>query len=226
MHGIEFRFILNAEFGKWVLVAAAIFVNHLLYRTKKDQGKIDYQALTQLLFSFSMIILFAACSQEWYYQSEYKKAPFEYPVGQLIIFAIFNLIFLPEFIKPKGKIIEFLSWVLLLSGSVICCVAICDNPFPKPAFMNISFAVILAFLVIMLIYQIRYRLISKVGSQILYIALISLFLLAIAFQWAFNCGDINNLQERKFFRGDILIGSPPTRSPGRSGPSCRPQTCG
>jgi uncharacterized membrane protein len=202
-HGKEFRFIFNPEFGTWVLVAAAIFVIHLLYRTKKEQSKIDYQVLTQLLFGLSMIVFFSACSLEWYYQSEYKSAPFEYPNGQLIIFTAFNLIFLPGFIKPKGVITEVLSRVLIAAGAVICLQAFKYFRVTSTAFINIDFAIVLSFLTSILIYQIRYRKISNICSQVLYIIFGLLFLAGTSFEWARYCG--YSLPDDKLNRGYIII---------------------
>jgi uncharacterized membrane protein len=176
------NFILNVEFGRWLLVSASVFIIHLMYR--KDKTQIGYAMLTQLLYGISMAILFAACWMEW---SLCKTSCIKEQTGQLIIFAGMLIMFIPRFIKPQGKISEFLSWVLIIASAVFCCDVLSNNPFPKPAFKNIDFAIILSFLAVLMIYQIKYRKVSEVGSQILYIIFGALLLLAVWFRWESYC---------------------------------------
>jgi uncharacterized membrane protein len=197
-HKGTFTLIINPEFGRWMLVSASVFVIHLMYRRNKTES--SYAVLTQILYGISMAILFAACWMEW---SAYKTNYIKEQTGQLIIFAGMLLLFMPRFIKPEGPISEVLSWVLLIVSAVFCCDTINNNPLGRSVFENIDFSIVLAFLAVMLLYQIRYRKISDIGSQILYIIFGVLLLMALWFRWATYCGSC--LPNDKLTRGDIII---------------------
>jgi uncharacterized membrane protein len=200
-HGKTFNFILNAEFGRWVLVSASIFVIHLMYRKNKNES--SYAVLTQLLYGISTILLFIALWVEWHFQILYGLSSIEEETGRLVIFAGMLIMFMPRFIKPEGKISEFLSWVLIMTGSAFCIVALNPSPFPDYAFWNIDFTIVMAFLAVMFIYQIRYRKISNVGSQILYSVFELLLLLTFTSEWAYYCG--HHAPHDNLIRGSIVI---------------------
>ncbi len=198
MHGKEVAFIFNVEFGRWVLVSASVFVIHLMYRKNKTES--SYAILTQILYGISMTILFAACWMEW---SLCKAKCIEEPTGQLVIFAGMLIMFMPRFIKPEGIISEVLSWVLIIASAVVCSDVVRYTAFAGSAFWNIDFAITLALLAVMLIYQIRYRKVSGVGSQIIYIIFGALLLIVVCFRWASYCGCC--LPDDKLNRGYIIL---------------------
>jgi uncharacterized membrane protein len=200
MHSGDFKLILNIEFAEWLLVSASVFIIHLLYRTNKQLPEIATKTLPQILYGLSMAVLFTACWIEWsLYQTNYIKQE----SGRLLIFAIMLIMFLPRFIKPEGIISEVLSWVLIIASAVFCWDAVRYTAFSDSAFWTIDFAITLALLTVMLIYQIRYRKISNVGSQILYIVFGALLLIAVYFRWASYCGSC--LPDDKLIRGTIFI---------------------
>jgi len=191
-------FILNVEFGRWLLVSASVFVIHLMCR--KDKTQIGYAMLTQLLYGISMAILFAACWIEW---SLCKTSCIKEQTGQLIIFAGMLIMFVPRFIKPEGKISEFLSWVLIIATAAFCLNTVRYTAFSGSKFWTIDFAITMALLAVMFIYQIKYRKVSDVGSQILYIMFGVLLLIAVCFRWATYCGCC--LPDDKLYRGYIVL---------------------
>ncbi|MEN6385917.1 MAG: DUF2339 domain-containing protein [Phycisphaerales bacterium] len=191
MHDETFKLIINAQFGQWLIVAVAVFVIHILYRTKTEFDKFNYQVLTQLLFGFSMLIIFAACSQEWFYHCKYNLvSSFDLHLiarGQFLIFAAMVLLFLPSFVRPKGQISEFFSYLVIAGGSVFFAVALTElHEGSFKLFANIDFAALSTFIASILIYQIVYRRTLKLGTQFLYILFGVLFFFAISAEWYFK----------------------------------------
>lgn len=216
MHTGKFAFIFNAEFGTWCFVAAAIYMCHLLYR--KSQSLQDYSPIAQILYGFSVMALFAAASMEWFLHCKYNLlveinihciAP-----GQLIIFAVIAIMFLPGLIRPKGVISEVISLALLAVGSLFTFISLsylhCKS---FTIFANLDFAAVFAFLMAILIYQIKYRKTSetfseyfKTISQIVYGALGLLFLATISAEWYWYCKyDIVSANNHILLKGLTII---------------------
>lgn len=201
MHAKAFPFILNQKFGQWVFVSVAVFASHLFFRRNKTQQV--NEILTQLFYGLSMILLFAACSMEWYYHCQYNSHSLKAESGQLLIFSAFIIMFLPKFIRPSGILSEVLSWILIAAGAIVCCADARITSHPNPAFWNIDFACMMIFLATILVSQIIYRKISNIISQVVYVLFGLLLLISLSLQWSYYCG--YNLPDDKLIRGFIMI---------------------
>ncbi len=211
MHSYKFNFILNPEFGTWCFVSVAIYLCHLLYRKNTLQLQ-NYAFLSQILYGLSVLLLFAAGSMEWYYHCRYNlligTGIHCIAQGQLIIFSMVVLMFLPRFICPGGILSEVLSWVLLVSGAIFTIIALGHlHSSSFIIFANPDFAAVFTFLLVILICQIKYRQVSDAGriSQIIYGLLGLLLLSTVAAEWYWHCKYNIVTEENILLKGLVII---------------------
>ena len=119
MHTSEFNLILNPAFGTWCFVAASAYVFHLLYRYTDRLINEQKEIIAQIAYVVMCLILFAAATMEWHQHCNYNLSDiYNYAArGQIVIFAVFLLLFLIKPFCPKGTICDTLSWIVAVSGS-------------------------------------------------------------------------------------------------------------
>lgn len=199
MHTGPFNLILNPDFGTWCFVAAAACLCHLIYRRTSELPDQLAETIAQLFYAAMGLLLFAAATMEWYWHCHYNlmaETSIHYiSRGQLIIFAAIMLLFTLRPLCPRGILCEVLSLILVAAGSIFTIVALThlhDKSFT--IFANADFLIVLAFITAMLIYHVKYRQTTEIDyernaliSQIIYGALGSLLLLAVAAEWYWHC---------------------------------------
>ncbi len=210
MHSYKFNFILNPEFGTWCFVSVAIYLCHLLYR--KNTSQQQNALLSQIFYGLSVLLLFAAGSMEWYYHCRYNllvgTGIHFIAQGQLIIFSAAVLMFLPRFLYPKGILSEVLSGALLVNGAIFTIIALGHlHSSSFIIFANPDFAAVFAFLLAILICQIKYRRVSDARriSQIVYGLLGLLLLSAVAAEWYWHCKYNIITEETILLKGLVII---------------------
>jgi uncharacterized membrane protein len=197
MHSEAFTFIINPVFGTWVFVAAASYVYHLLYRFS-SMDKDAKELMAQLFFSFMGILLLTATLIEWYCNCKYNLLDCSLNMiakGQMLIFAAVMLGFVIRPICPKGILIETCAILLAVAGSIAAIVTMATlHEGAFRIFVNRDFALLMLFLAGLIFYHIISRFsndsseFSKaVIGQSLYVAIVSLFFLALTAEWFFHC---------------------------------------
>ena len=221
LHTSEFRLVLNPTFGTWCFVAGAVCLGHLVYRRTSLLSGDSRQAITEVLFAMTGLLIFAAATVEWYAHCRYNlnvDITFQYiSRGQLVIFSAIVLFFAAKGLCPPGALSEVLSFTLLAAGSVFTIVALTrlhTNTFI--VFANPDFLLVLVFLAAMLLCHIKYRRIAgpepdqernDLTSQVIYAGLGLLLLAAIAAEWYWHCrynlGE--NIVSAALVKGQVLI---------------------
>jgi len=147
-HTEKFSFILNAEFGRWCFVAAAIYICHLLYR--KSQSLQGYSAIAQILYGFSVMTLFIAASMEWHWYCKYDIISAGDHImlkGLIIIFTMVMLLFIIRPISPGGIVPAILAAGLATIGALFAA-----GNFPRfhndsfTIFFNLNLAIVIIFI--------------------------------------------------------------------------------
>ncbi len=187
MHGAAFRLAINPIFGTWLLVFAAIFVVHLLYRRREEIKDTYYAVAAEIYYIFSVFVLLLACMGEWYFHCDLNIAQQSVSdvyaiLGTVAIFAASVLLLSVRPICPKGSIRTIAAFILGLAGSLFTIFAIPESYRAKfTIFANANFAFALLFVVALLICAksiSRERCKNSVCSWVSYaFALLSIFLL-------------------------------------------------
>lgn len=121
MHNDYFRLIFNPSFGVWLSVAAAAYVNHLIYRHTSESEEDLYSWISQLLYVLMGALLIAASIMEWYYHCFYNLSnTFEYMIVKAlpVIFAAVLTIFVVRPLCPAGKTRETFAILIGVAGTI------------------------------------------------------------------------------------------------------------
>ncbi len=92
LHTQSFRPVLNAAFGTWSFVAAALLAGHVLYRLDKHLDPAIRQAVTQILYAAGLLLLMAAIGLELWYVPNHEADAF-FSRQMILVFAVFLLLF-------------------------------------------------------------------------------------------------------------------------------------
>jgi uncharacterized membrane protein len=139
LHTYPVRAVLNAAFGTWSFVAAALLAGHVLYRLDKHLVPEIRQAVTQVLYATGLLLLMAAIGMElWHIPITEGETFFERQM--ILVFATFLLLFVARPLPPRGPLCPFLAVTLAAVGSIFL---LAVNPRfheqPFPVFTNMSF---------------------------------------------------------------------------------------
>jgi uncharacterized membrane protein len=139
LHTQPFRPVLNAAFGTWSFVAAALLAGHVLYRFDKHLAPDIRQAVTQVLYAAGLLLLMAAVSMElWDIPINEGQTFFERQM--ILVFAVFLLLFVARPLAPRGPLCPLLAITLAAAGSIFLLVVyprFHEQPFP--VFVNTGF---------------------------------------------------------------------------------------
>jgi len=115
LHTEPFRAIVNADFGMWCFVAAAVMVCHVLYRIDRRLHPDLRQAIAQVLYAISLLLLLAAASMESWYYTYLNFKGFNIAIftsQMLLLLAAFLLLFVARPICPRGLLCRILGGAL------------------------------------------------------------------------------------------------------------------
>ncbi len=115
LHTEPFRAILNPDFGMWCFVAAAVMVCHVFYRFDRRLNPDLRQAIAQVLYAISLLLLMAAASMESWYHAHLNFKGFNMALftGQmLLLLPVFLLLFVARPICPRGLLCRILGGTL------------------------------------------------------------------------------------------------------------------
>jgi uncharacterized membrane protein len=140
LHTGPFRPVLNAAFGSWCFVAAAVLVCHVLYRldTRLDAGV--RQTVTEILYTAGLLTLMVAISIEmWHYGDLFRKGQaMRFLSGQMpLIQAAFLLLFAARPLRPAGPLSPVLAVTVGVVGSLLLVMEYSQFSTPwRPLFIN------------------------------------------------------------------------------------------
>ena len=125
MHEESFRLVLNAEFGAWVFVVAAVVVGHVLYRRNegRDGGSGNGASVGEVLYSAAALLLMAAVMLEWYWHCEYNIAgssasESRFLTGMMVIFGVFAVLTAVRPLRPVGEVCYSVATFIAMAGAV------------------------------------------------------------------------------------------------------------
>ncbi|MHC4647994.1 MAG: DUF2339 domain-containing protein, partial [Planctomycetota bacterium] len=218
MHQHNFNFVINPAFGTWCLVAAAMFVCHLLYRQLSESEEHPYGVVAQILYALAVIWLFAAATMEWYWHCRYNVPDGANYLwrGQMVIFAAAVLLSVIRPLRPAGIICDALAGLAVAAGSLFAAVFVLTN-FHKARFtifVNLDFAAVLVFVAALSVYHVICRRISQSPddrngwmAQVLFALIGLLLFMAATMEWYCHCR--HNLgaagQLHHISRGQVII---------------------
>lgn len=218
MHTEDFNFIWNPAFGTWCFVAAAVCIAHLFYRFTARTEDDEYGLAAQILYILMAVILFAAATMEWYWHCEYNLPGFSsgnFAKGELVILTSLLLMFFVRPICPKGTVCKVLAPVIFTAGSICMGVVLYylhNSDFT--IFANRDFAITLAFLAVVTLYHLTFRLnstepddINGTRGQLLYGLVGLLLLAAVTAEWYWYCryNFEGSFSWPLFYRGQIIL---------------------
>jgi len=218
MHTSEFNLMLNPAFGTWFFVAASAYVFHLLYRYTDRLINEQKEIIAQIAYVVMCLILFAAATMEWHQHCNYNLSDScNYAArGQIVIFAVFLLLFLIRPFCPKGTICDTLSWIAVVSGISFTIAKNIHGLHTRQftVFLNPDFGANLFFIAAIVIYHLICRQNSKsardnegVKAQALFsLAGFTLFIVA-TMEWYWHC-NINLTGQTGLYyisRGQMVI---------------------
>lgn len=212
IHSAEFNFIFNPSVGVWLSVAAAAYVNHLVYRHASQEEGDLYSVISQILYVLMGILLISVSVMEWVCHCDYNlhKAS-EYMVLKAIpvILAAALALFFARPLCPSGKIRECFAAVLTAAGIVFTLISLAwlhNKPFTVIA--NMQFLSVALFPATLAVYHILHRFVYTDASKIernlaqhLYGIAGIITMLIASTEWYFRC----NLNQADMFPS-VLIG--------------------
>jgi uncharacterized membrane protein len=138
-HTPALRPVLNATFGTWSFVAAALLGGHVLYRIDKHLDPGIRQIVTQVLYAAGLLVLLAAVGMElWDVPAGAGDAFFERQM--VLVLAGFLLLFVVRPLSPHGLVGPLVAVGLSAIGSIFLLVAYPDfHRQPFAVFANTGF---------------------------------------------------------------------------------------
>ncbi len=139
LHTYSVRPVLNAAFGTWSFVAAALLAGHVLYRLDKHLDPGIRQAVTQILYAAGLLLFMTVIGMElWDIRINEGEAFFERQM--ILVFAAFLLLFVARPLPPRGLLCPLLALGIATIGSVfLLAVYPRFHEQPFPAFTNTGF---------------------------------------------------------------------------------------
>jgi uncharacterized membrane protein len=139
LHPQPFRPVLNAAFGTWSFVAAALLAGHVLYRIDKHLDADVRQAVTQVLYAAGLLLLMAAIGMELRAIPTNEGDTF-FERQMILVFATFLLLFVARPLAPRGPLCPLLGVSLAAIGSIfLLAVYPRFHEQPFPVFINVGF---------------------------------------------------------------------------------------
>jgi uncharacterized membrane protein len=144
LHTQPFRPVLNAAFGTWSFVAAALLAGHVLYRIDKHLAPDIRQAVTQVLYAAGLLLLMAAIGLELWYVPNHEEDAF-FSRQMILVFATFLLLFAARPVAPRGALCPLITISIGVIGSIFLLLAHPQfHKQPFPLLLNAGFVRALA----------------------------------------------------------------------------------
>jgi uncharacterized membrane protein len=139
LHAQPFRPVLNAAFGTWSFVAAAILAGHVLYRLDKHLDPEIRRMVTQGLYAAGLLLFMTVIGMElWDIPTNEGEVFFERQM--ILVFAAFLLLFVARPLPPRGPLCPLIVVGIAAIGSVfLLAVYPGFHEQPFPVFTNTGF---------------------------------------------------------------------------------------
>jgi uncharacterized membrane protein len=129
LHHGDFRLIANPDFGTWLLVCAAILIQHLLYRFLKTGPQEDVQPgpeekiLAGVLYAGSLALLFIGCAMEWHAHCRWNLNLPRYgsPLffeGMILLITALMLLLTIRPVRPESLLCTLFGIFVSITGAV------------------------------------------------------------------------------------------------------------
>jgi len=139
-HTPSLRPVLNATFGTWSFIAAALFAGHVLYRLDKHLALNLRQVVTQTLYAAGLLLLMAALGLELWYVPNHREDAF-FSRQMILVFAGPLLLFVARPLPPRGPVCPLVAIGIGVIGSIFLLLAHPQfHQQPFPVFTNTGFA--------------------------------------------------------------------------------------
>jgi uncharacterized membrane protein len=139
LHTQPFRPLLNAAFGTWSFVAAALLASHVLYRLDKHLDPDIRQPVTQGLYAAGLLLFMTVISMElWHIPINLGETFFERQM--ILVFATFLLLFVARPLPPRGPLCPLIAVGIAAIGAIfLLAVYQRFHEQPFPVFVNTGF---------------------------------------------------------------------------------------
>jgi len=201
MHITQFRLIFNPSFGVWFSVAAAAYVNHLVYRHASETEDDIYGIISQVLYIVMGMLLILASVMEWYAHCQHNlinTSGYIVFKGLPVIFAAVLMMFVVRPLCPAGIIRKGFAVLITIAGTLCTFVSLAwmyEGSFifilNKEFFVTALFPS--AIVVCHILYRFVYKDISETDdcdgmvTQITYVLTAILLIAIFIAEWYFHC---------------------------------------
>jgi uncharacterized membrane protein len=148
----DFRVFLNAPFGTWVCVSAALLICHLFWRYMRPQSDPEASAASQMLYITAVLLLGAGAVLEWHAHCRLNmlyasvgQALFLKGMMVLAILLVGSLFVRP--VCPSGVLVQNAGVLLAFIGAIffaVASMAVYQDAFTL--FLNLPFALALVYI--------------------------------------------------------------------------------
>jgi len=123
-----FRVFINAPFGTWLFVSAALLVCHLFWRRMRPKSDAEAGAASQLFYAWAAILLAVGIGLEWYAHCDLNIAEIGFNEalflkGMMALAILLAFAFFCRPLSPSGLLVRNVGIVLSVMGAVFFAVA-------------------------------------------------------------------------------------------------------